>query len=52
MDEAPPRRLKEQTEKHYCVKCLKEVPREEYLGNDFLCDECVEAKEVEKEKDK
>ena len=45
MEEGPPRRLKERTEKHYCVRCLKEVPREEYLENDFLCDECVSAEE-------
>jgi len=40
--DAPPRQLKEKTEKHYCVKCLSEVPRDEYLENDFLCDECAE----------
>ena len=49
MDEETPRRLKERTEKHYCVRCLKEVPRDEYLENDFLCDECVAAKEKESE---
>jgi hypothetical protein len=41
MDDAPPRHLKEQTEKHRCIKCLREVPREEYLRNDFLCDNCA-----------
>ena len=41
MDEEPPRRLKERTEKHYCVRCLREVEKDEYLENDFLCDECV-----------
>ncbi len=44
MEEAPPpRRLNERTEKHYCVKCLREVPRDEYFENDFFCDPCVEA---------
>ena len=41
MDEEPPRRLKERTEKHHCVRCLREVDKDEYLENDFLCDECV-----------
>ena len=40
MDEDPPRRLKERTEKHYCVRCLREVQKDEYLENDFFCDEC------------
>ena len=43
--EALPRQLKEKTEKHYCVKCLREVEREEYLANDFLCDQCAAAPE-------
>jgi hypothetical protein len=41
-----PRQLREKTEKHYCVKCLREVERDEYLENDFLCDAC--AAELEK----
>ena len=41
MDEEPPRRLKERSEKHYCVRCLRQVEKDEYLENDFLCDECV-----------
>jgi hypothetical protein len=41
MDDATPRNLKERTEKHYCIKCLREIPAEEYLRNDFLCDKCV-----------
>jgi hypothetical protein len=45
MDEAPPRRLKEQTERHRCVKCLREVDKDEYLENDFLCDNCAEQEE-------
>ena len=36
-----PRQLREKSEKHYCVKCLREVERDEYLENDFLCDQCV-----------
>ena len=39
--EATPRLLKEKTEKHYCVKCLREVEKDEYLANDFLCDQCA-----------
>ena len=42
MDDALPRQLKERTEKHRCIKCLSEVPRDEYLRNDFLCDKCAE----------
>ncbi|HYS56234.1 MAG TPA: hypothetical protein VER58_20945 [Thermoanaerobaculia bacterium] len=45
MDDAPPRQLKERTEKHRCIKCLSEVPREEYLRNDFLCDNCAQAED-------
>jgi hypothetical protein len=45
MDDAPPRQLKERTEKHRCIKCLSEVPRDEYLRNDFLCDKCAEVEE-------
>jgi len=39
--ESVPRQLKEKSEKHYCVKCLREVPRDEYFDNDFLCDACA-----------
>jgi len=51
MEEAPPpRRLNERTEKHYtekhyCVKCLEEVPRDQYFENDFFCDQCASAQE-------
>ena len=45
MDDAPPRHLKERTEKHRCIKCLTEIPRDEYLRNDFLCDKCAEVEE-------
>jgi len=38
-----PRQLREKSEKHYCVKCLREVERDEYLENDFLCDKCATA---------
>jgi hypothetical protein len=27
------------------VKCLAEIPSEEYLANDFLCDKCAESEE-------
>ena len=40
-----PKQLKEQTEKHHCVRCLKETPRDVYLENDFLCDACFDAEE-------
>jgi hypothetical protein len=45
MDLDPLRQLKERTEKHRCVKCLSEVPAEEYLRNDFFCDKCAEEEE-------
>ena len=44
-DDQTPRHLRERTEKHYCVKCLSEIPVDEYLRNDFLCDKCAEAQE-------
>ena len=45
MDDAPLRQLKERTEKHRCIKCLTEIPKDEYLRNDFLCDKCAEFEE-------
>ena len=39
------RTLKERTGKHYCIECLKEVPAEEYFGNDHVCDDCGRKKE-------
>jgi hypothetical protein len=44
-DDQTPRHLKERTESHYCVKCLSEIPVDEYLRNDFLCDNCAKAQE-------
>ena len=44
-DEPPPRHLKERTGKHYCVTCMAEVPAEEYLRNDHVCDACAEQEE-------
>ncbi len=44
-NEATPRHLKERTEKHYCIKCLRQTPAEEYLRNDFLCEKCAEVAE-------
>ena len=40
-DDPPPRELPERTGKHYCVKCLAQVPAEEYLRNDHICDACA-----------
>ncbi|HEX2060452.1 MAG TPA: hypothetical protein VHK90_06900 [Thermoanaerobaculia bacterium] len=40
-DDATPRALNERTAKHYCVKCLAQIPAEEYFRNDFLCDACA-----------
>ena len=47
--ESIPKQLKEKSEKHYCVRCLKETPRDEYLENDFLCDACADAEEQSKQ---
>jgi len=44
--DSPPRKLQERTEKHKCIRCLREIPAGEYFGNDFLCDVCA-AKEGE-----
>ena len=49
MDDPTPRHLKERTEKHRCIKCLTEIPRDEYLRNDFLCDKCAEVETPEKD---
>ena len=40
-DEPTPRNLRERTGKHRCVKCLADVPMEEYLRNDHICDACA-----------
>ena len=40
-DEPPPRKLKERTGKHYCIRCLAEIPAEEFLRNDHVCDKCA-----------
>ena len=47
-DEPPPRKLKERTGKHYCIRCLAEVPSEEYFANDHICAKCA-AEENEKD---
>ncbi len=44
-DEAPPRSLNERTGKHYCIRCLAEVPAAAYLRNDHICDVCAESDE-------
>ena len=41
-DEPTPRQLDERTGRHRCVRCLAEVPAEEYLRNDHICDACAE----------
>jgi len=41
-DEPPPRKLKERTGRHLCIRCLAEVPAEEYFRNDQVCDRCAE----------
>ena len=45
IDDATPRQLKERTEKHFCVKCLLEIPLDEFLRNDFFCDKCAQIEE-------
>lgn len=42
MHEDPtPRNLRERTGRHLCVRCLAEIPAEEYLRNDHICDACA-----------
>jgi hypothetical protein len=36
-----PRHLRERTGRHLCVKCMAEVPAEEYFRNDHICDDCA-----------
>ncbi|HKB81371.1 MAG TPA: hypothetical protein VKH35_16805 [Thermoanaerobaculia bacterium] len=38
-----PRKLNERSERHRCIRCLREVEQEEYFHNDFVCDECAAA---------
>jgi hypothetical protein len=45
-DDPTPRNLRERTGKHRCVTCLAEVPIEEYLRNDHICDDCAAADEA------
>jgi hypothetical protein len=40
-DEQPRRHLRERSGKHLCIRCMKEVPAEEYFANDFFCDDCA-----------
>jgi hypothetical protein len=51
-DEPPPRKLNERTGAHLCIRCLKEIPAEEYFRNDHVCDSCAEilAQELDGEK--
>ncbi len=50
-DEPTPRNLPERTGRHYCIQCLREVPADEYLRNDMLCDVCVEKEDEQGMKD-
>ena len=34
-------RPREKTGRHKCTNCLKQISSEEFLKNDFLCDECA-----------
>jgi len=47
VDEQTPRHLQVRTGKHRCIRCLAEVPEEEYFANDQVCDECGEKFERE-----
>jgi hypothetical protein len=40
-EDQAPRKLGERTGKHFCVKCLAEVPADVYLRNDHICDDCA-----------
>jgi hypothetical protein len=40
-DDGPPKRLNERTGRHFCVRCLAEVPAESYQRNDHICDACA-----------
>jgi hypothetical protein len=40
-DDPLPRELPERTGKHLCVKCLAQIPAEEYFRNDYICDACA-----------
>ena len=40
-DDPPPRELREKTGRHLCVKCLAQVPAQEYFRNDHICDDCA-----------
>jgi hypothetical protein len=41
VDEELVRKRSERTGKHYCIRCLAEVPAEEYFRNDHICDDCA-----------
>jgi hypothetical protein len=42
MSDDPPRNLPERTGRHRCIRCLADVPADEYLRNDHLCNACAE----------
>jgi hypothetical protein len=44
-EDDPPKQLGERTGKHFCIRCLAEVPADAYLRNDHVCDDCAAAEE-------
>jgi hypothetical protein len=44
-EDPTPRNLQERTGRHVCIRCLREVPADEYFRNDYLCDQCAESDE-------
>jgi hypothetical protein len=41
VDDPTPRKLTERTGRHLCLRCLREVPADEYFRNDQICDACA-----------
>ena len=35
----------ERTGRHKCVQCLRSIPADEFLRNDYVCDQCAEKEE-------
>jgi hypothetical protein len=40
-DDSTQRELKERTGRHFCIRCLAQVPADVYLRNDHICDACA-----------
>jgi len=51
LDEQTPRDLAERTGKHRCIRCLADVPGDEYFANDHLCDSCAREENQKQETD-